>query len=48
MGLTIYPVSSKGFEMCSGSHVIMMASDLETDPSDVKNLLLNQLFLQNL
>ena len=22
--------------MCSGSHVIMMASDLETDPSDVK------------
>ena len=29
----------KGFEMCSGSHVIMMASDLETDPSDVKNLI---------
>ena len=25
--------------MCSGSHVIMMASDLETVNSDVKNLI---------
>ncbi len=29
----------KGFEMSTGTHIIMMASDLETDPYDVKNLI---------
>ena len=29
----------KGFEEISGTHVIMMASDLETDPKDVKKLI---------
>jgi len=29
----------EGFERASGSHVIMMASDLETDPHDVKRLI---------
>ena len=29
----------KGFEMSTGTHIIMMASDLETDPNDVKNLI---------
>ena len=28
-----------GFELASGSHTIMMASDLETDPRDVKRLI---------
>lgn len=31
----------KGFEICNGSHVILMASDLETNPHDVKELILN-------
>ena len=29
----------KGFEMSTGTHIIMMASDLETDPNDVKILI---------
>jgi len=29
----------EGFDRCVGSHVIMMASDLETDPHDVKRLI---------
>ena len=29
----------KGFEMSTGTHIIMMASDLETDPNDVKSLI---------
>ena len=29
----------KGFEVSEGTHIIMMASDLETDPNDVKNLI---------
>ena len=29
----------KGFQISTGSHVIMMASDLETDPHDVKKLI---------
>ena len=29
----------KGFEMSTGSHILMMASDLETDPNDVKSLI---------
>ena len=29
----------RGFEEISGTHVIMMASDLETDPKDVKKLI---------
>ena len=29
----------KGFEVSKGTHIIMMASDLETDPNDVKNLI---------
>jgi Glycosyl transferase family 2 len=29
----------EGFERSTGSHVIMMASDLETDPHDVKRLI---------
>ncbi len=29
----------KGFEVSTGSHIIMMASDLETDPNDVKKLI---------
>ena len=29
----------KGFKETSGTHVIMMASDLETDPKDVKKLI---------
>ena len=30
---------SKRIEMSTGTHIIMMASDLETDPYDVKNLI---------
>ena len=29
----------KGFEMSTGTHIIMMASDLETNPNDVKSLI---------
>ena len=29
----------KGFQLSKGTHVIMMASDLETDPNDVKKLI---------
>tara|TARA_B100000963_G_C22611525_1_gene665110 strand:+ start:499 stop:1218 length:720 start_codon:yes stop_codon:yes gene_type:complete len=29
----------KGFQISKGTHIIMMASDLETDPNDVKNLI---------
>ena len=29
----------KGFEMCKSSHVIMMASDLETNPKDIKKMI---------
>jgi hypothetical protein len=29
----------EGFDLARGSHVIMMASDLETDPNEVKNLI---------
>ena len=29
----------KGFQISTGTHIIMMASDLETDPNDVKNLI---------
>ena len=29
----------KGFDFASGTHIIMMASDLETDPSDVKKMI---------
>ena len=29
----------KGFEVCKSSHVIMMASDLETNPEDVKKMI---------
>ncbi|MDC0343169.1 glycosyltransferase family 2 protein [Alphaproteobacteria bacterium] len=30
----------KGFQVCNGSHVIMMASDLETNPEDVKKMII--------
>jgi len=29
----------EGFDLASGSHVVMMASDLETDPADVKHFI---------
>tara|TARA_B100000989_G_scaffold261311_1_gene212294 strand:- start:4089 stop:4808 length:720 start_codon:yes stop_codon:yes gene_type:complete len=29
----------KGFQISKGTHIVMMASDLETDPNDVKNLI---------
>ena len=29
----------KGFQISSGTHILMMASDLETDPNDVKKLI---------
>jgi hypothetical protein len=29
----------KGFDVCNGSHVILMASDFETNPYDVKKLI---------
>ena len=29
----------KGFAISTGSHIVMMASDLETDPNDVKKLI---------
>jgi glycosyltransferase involved in cell wall biosynthesis len=28
-----------GFEYCSGTHVVLMASDYETDPSEIKNFI---------
>ena len=31
----------EGFDLARGSHVVMMASDLETDPNEVKNLIAN-------
>lgn len=30
----------RGFQVCNSSHVIMMASDLETDPEDVKKMII--------
>ena len=30
----------KGFEVCNGSHVVMMASDLETNPDDIKKMII--------
>ena len=29
----------KGFQMCKASHVVMMASDLETNPEDIKKMI---------
>ncbi len=31
----------EGFDLARGSHVVMMASDMETDPNEVKNLIAN-------